>query len=162
MLHMDIQICIMSAMSPQQTKDYFKHYGVECEAVDGRIQRVRWVPPRRSAITVSLWITTCHPLIYALGESFLPYMDATMCLWHDHDALSCIKIPEAVPQVEAYTQSIWLASTTYPPKLRNTGRAVRKFYDMHGFERPLYHQSTLVDMIERITKHHISMVKHLK
>ena len=111
-------------------------------------------------VIVSLWIGCQHPLINTLLESTLPYMDASICLYHDNDPLSCLRVRNAVHLMEKYCDNIWLMVTN-KPRLRIQHKSkIRKFFDRNGFLRPLLNEN-IKENIEKILEVDLNVNKFL-
>ena len=134
---MDVHIFILSTMTPEMTCAFFESHNVAID-VSESIHRHRWkrVGAMQGGKTCTLWITHMTPLICELLSSTLPYMDATICLYHDHDALSCVKIRNAEHQLSMHHDNIWLLPTCIPAVSKKHHSRIKKFYNKDGFERP--------------------------
>lgn len=156
---MEIHIFIWSTMSPEMTRDNLYLHGIEFDPTNaGTIQRFKW--PRKGPMSVSLWITCHHPISFELSNSIIPYMDACVCWYHDHDAMSCIRVDAAMKLIEQFSSTISLMTTTTPQVDFSHKSKVRKYYDDMGFERRRMTQS-LPDCIEVFVANHLQFHKHL-
>tara|TARA_B100000683_G_scaffold218506_1_gene214785 strand:- start:267 stop:740 length:474 start_codon:yes stop_codon:yes gene_type:complete len=156
---MDVQIFVLSTMSPELTHTYFRTSHIDIDIDTPTIQRVRW-PRADGALSVSLWVASQHPIVDNLAAMLLPYMDACVCLYHDHSAMSCIRVRKAMDTLQKFSDEIWLQSTVTPPiRMRHESR-IRKFYTKHGFERP-QRNGKLKDTIEEILRVDLNIFKYL-
>ena len=91
-------------MSPESTAANLSIVDIPFDKTKGTIQRFRLNRKKSSAISVSLWVGCQHPLTNILLESTLPYMDACICLYHDNDPLSCLRVRNAVKLMEKFSE----------------------------------------------------------
>lgn len=155
---MEVQIFLLSTMSGAMTAAYLKASGITFDGTaETTVQRARWKRPSGCA-SVSLWIACQHPVVDALAAELVPYMDASICLWHDHDALSCVRVRNAMNTLERFTREIWLQSTDRPRVTIQHKSRIRKFYTAHGFERP-HRMGCLSETIEDILKVDLNIFK---
>lgn len=133
-MKMDIHILLLSTMSPAMTRQNLEGYGFTFEMAPS-IQKFRWIPPDKNGITVCLWVSTMHPLCTTLCSSLIPYMDACVLWYHDHDVLSCIRVEGAMSLLENNTKNISLMATTTPTLANKHKSTVKRYYDEFGFER---------------------------
>ena len=146
-------------MSPEMTSAVMQAVHIDFNIESG-IQRFRWKRPTSAGIAVSVWIACQGPLVNELLKSTVPYMDACLCLYHDHDALSCLKVRKAISLLESLNDAIWLMSTGIPKqRIRHESR-IKKFYNKDGFERPLL-TGTLTENIEQLLKIDLKVLKKL-
>lgn len=131
---MDIHILILSTMSPRITQQNLECYGFTFK-IDDSIQKFRWTPPEKNGISVCLWVSTMHPLCTTLSSSLIPYMDACILWYHDHDIMSCIRVEGGMALLENNTKNISLMATTKPVLSKRHKSTVKRYYDEHGFER---------------------------
>ena len=158
---MDIQIFILSTMSPESTAANLNLVDISFDKTKGTIQRFRLNRKKSSAISVSLWIGCQHPLTNILLESTLPYMDACICLYHDNDPLSCLRVRNAVKIMEKFSDNIWLMVTNKPVlRIRHESK-IRKFFDRNGFLRPLLMENNIQESIEKILDVDLNVNKYL-
>lgn len=132
---MEVHIFVWSTMSPCATAANLNELGFRFDTSPGMIQRFHWTRSQQDAFRVSLWVATVHPLVVGLADAILPYMDACVCWYHDHDAMSCLRVRETMRCMEPLTDSIWLMVTTFPRALIPHASRVPRFYDVNGFER---------------------------
>ena len=119
---MDVQIFVLSTMSPELTHAYFQSTHLDINIETPSIQRIRW-PRSDGALSVSLWVANQHPVVENLAGMLLPYMDACICLYHDHSAMSCVRVRKAMDILQKYSDEIWLQSTVTPPiRMRHESR----------------------------------------
>jgi len=130
---MDVHILLLSTMSPEMTRQNLEGYGYTFK-IEPSIQKFRWTPPEKSGVTVCLWVTTMHPLTTTLASSLIPYMDACVLWYHDHEPLSCIRIEGGMALLENNTKHISLMVTTTPLISKKHRSTVKRYYDEHGFE----------------------------
>ena len=158
---MDIQIFVLSTMSPESTAANLNLVNISFDKTKGTIQRFRLDRKKSSAISVSLWIGCQHPLTNILLESTLPYMDACICLYHDNDPLSCLRVRNAVKLMEKFSDNIWLMVTNKPVlRIRHESK-IRKFFDRNGFLRPLLMENNIQESIEKILDVDLNVNKYL-
>lgn len=155
---MEFHVCILSTMTPEMTAANFKLYDIEYDYKPGCIQKIRW--PRTSEISITLWLVHQHPVSDELLKFLLPYVDVSIVWYHDHQALSCLKVKNGVKLISRIS-NIWLASTQVP-KLRAIHRSrVEKCYDSNGFLRPHCIDFTLEKNIEEILRSELKVQKKL-
>jgi len=129
-------------MSMESVRANLKLHGIDYKIISGSVQRFQW--PKTRNMVVNIWVACQHPLSEELCGSLLPFMDVCVCWYHDHQALSCVKVRAALIFLEKYKDNIWLMSTTLP-KVRIVHRSrVEKSYDRNGFLR-----QCLVDTMEK-------------
>jgi hypothetical protein len=158
---MEIQIFILSTMSPESTAANLNIIDIDFDKTKGTIQRFRLDRKKTSAISVSLWIGCQHPLTNILLESTIPYMDACICLYHDNDPLSCLRVRTAIQLLEVYCDNIWLMVTNKPIlRIRHESK-IRKFFDRNGFLRPLLVGENIQENIEKILNVDLNVSKYL-
>ena len=157
---MEIHICILSTMTPRMTQANMNSVGIECDLKEGTIQKFRW-SRGKGAYKVTIWIACMHPVVTSLASSFLPYMDACLCWYHDHDGLSCARVSAAMAILERYGTNISLMVTNVPCLQYPHKSNVRKYYDKLGFERDRL-QATFAENIEAMVQNHCSYHKQLK
>ena len=141
-------------MSVEMTAQHLNELGFTLDTSGDVIQRFHWSRGRNQAFRVSLWIATTHPLVRELTPSILPYMDACICWYHDHHALSCLRVRETMRHMEQYTDSIWLMVTTFPRVLTPHASHVPRFYDVNGFERTRL-TGDFIESLTYIVKEHV-------
>lgn len=148
-------------MSPESTAANLNLVDISFDKTKGTIQRFRLNRKKSSAISVSLWIGCQHPLTNILLESTLPYMDACICLYHDNDPLSCLRVRNAVKIMEKFSDNIWLMVTNKPVlRIRHESK-IRKFFDRNGFLRPLLMENNIQESIEKILDVDLNVNKYL-
>lgn len=144
-------------MSPEMMATVMRTAHIDVGTEVG-IRRFRWKRPTSAGIVVSVWIACQGPLVNELLKSTVPYMDACLCVYHDHDALSCLKVRKAISLLESLNDAIWLMSTDVPKqRIRHKSR-IKKFYNKDGFERPLL-TGTLSENIEQLLKVDLKVLK---
>lgn len=158
---MEVHIFIWSTMSPEMTAQNLNEIGFRFDTSAGTIQRFRWTRGNHDALQVSLWVACTHPLIYTLVEMCMSSMDACVCLYHDHDTLSCLRVENTVRKMEQYTDSIWLMTTTFPRILTPHASKVTKYYDSNGFERTRLTKG-IGDNIKQILQTHLSQHRYTR
>lgn len=151
---MELHIFLWSTMSIHQTAINLNEIGFKFEKTEGRIQRFRWTRDNK-VIDISLWVACIHPVVIAMVETILPYMDACVCWYHDHSALSCVRVANTIQTMERYNDSIWLMVTTFPRELHPHASKIPKIYDINGFERTRLTQDIPSNM-EKILKYHLA------
>lgn len=155
---MEFHVCILSTMTPEMTAANFKLYDIVYDYKPGCIQKIRW--PRTSEIAITLWLAHQHPVSDELLKFLLPYVDVSMVWYHDHQALSCLKVKNGVKLI-SQASNIWLASTQVP-KLRNIHHSrVEKCFDKNGFLRPHCKDFTIEKNIEEILRSELKVQKNL-
>ena len=148
-------------MSPESTAANLNLINIPFDNAKGTIQRFRLNRKKSSAIAVSLWIGCQHPLTNILLESTLPYMDTCICLYHDNDPLSCLRVRNAIKLMESYCDNIWLMVTNKPVlRIRHESK-IRKFFDRNGFLRPLLAGANIQENIEKILDVDLNVNKYL-
>jgi hypothetical protein len=155
---MEVHICIFSTMTPVATAACLKLSDLYFDAQLPSFQRFRWTRP--SSLAVSVWVVCQHPLTNELLNSTIPYMDACICLYHDHSPVSCLRVRKAMSLLEPLTDAIWLMSTTVPRSRLTHQSKIRKFYDKNGFERSLL-TGTLRENIEKLIEVDLKLLKHI-
>ena len=156
--NMEVHICIFSTMTPLATAACLKTADIEFEAELPSYQRFRWTRP--SSLAVSIWVVCQCPLSNELLNCTIPYMDACICLYHDHSPVSCLRVRKAMSLLEPLTDAIWLMSTTVPRSRLTHKSQIKKFYDKNGFERTLL-RGTLKDNIEKLIDVDLKILKHI-
>jgi hypothetical protein len=131
---MDVHILLLSTMSPELTRQNLEGFGYEFK-LEPSIQKFRWTPQNKSGVTVCLWVSTMHPLCTTLASSLIPYMDACVLWYHDHDVMSCVRVEGGMLLLENNTKHISLMTTVTPRIQNKHASSVRCYYDEHGFER---------------------------
>lgn len=121
-------------MPVEMTAEHLKELGFVLNEAEGILQRFRW-SIKDESVRVSLWVVTTHPVIFELTRDLLPCMDACVCWYHDHHALSCLRVRQAMHHMEQYTVPIWLMATIFPRVTTRHASRVMRFYDANGFER---------------------------
>lgn len=157
---MEVHVFILSTMSLETTTAYFKAQHLEYEAKDS-IQRFQWKRQSNAGISVTIWIACQSPLINELVASTLTHMDACICLYHDHDALSCLKVRKGMGILALYNENIFPMMTTSPQLVHKHNSRVQKFYNKDGFERELLGPS-LRHTIEKILKNNLNTLNSLR
>jgi hypothetical protein len=142
---MDTHVFLLSTMSPQLTRAALVPFDIDFQDQPGTIQKFEW--DRRTM----LWIACQHPIVAALADSILPYMDTCVCWYHDQCALSCLRVHSCLDFLAKYHDKVAMMSTTCPPQHQPHTSKVRKYYNKHGFLREFYSQS-LRHNIENMTK----------
>lgn len=156
---MEFHICILSTMSAEMTQANFRLFDIECEFSPGSIQKIRW--PRAMDISITLWVAHCNPVSAFLLENLLPFMDVCVCWYHDHSAISCLKVRNAVSTLNGNGNNVWLMASQVP-RLRDTHKSrVKKMYDDNGFLRPRCKDYTLDKQIEEILRSELKVQKRL-
>ena len=156
---MEVHVFILSCQSPKMATAFFRNSSVDIDVRDD-IQRFEWHRPNRHDRKVSVW-TACHsPLTTDLLPLIVPYMDAVVCLYHDHDALSCLKMRSAMSSLSPYHGVIYPMMTAIPRLHRRHASRIKKFYNKDGFEREML-TGTLAEMIEKILKLDLNITKTL-
>ena len=148
-------------MSPESTAANLSIVDIPFDKTKGTIQRFRLNRKKSSAISVSLWVGCQHPLTNILLESTLPYMDACICLYHDNDPLSCLRVRNAVKLMEKFSDNIWLMVTNKPVLRIRHETKIRKFFDRNGFLRPLLMENNIQESIEKILDVDLNVNKYL-
>ena len=88
-------------------------------------------------------------------------MDACICLYHDNDPLSCLRVRNAVKLMEKFSDNIWLMVTNKPVlRIRHESK-IRKFFDRNGFLRPLLMENNIQESIEKILDVDLNVNKYL-
>ena len=78
---MEVHIMLLSTMNPEMTRDFLALYDLEFDATPGTICKLHW--HIEMPVSISLWVACQHPVVEHLSASFLPHMDACVCLYHD-------------------------------------------------------------------------------
>lgn len=156
---MEIHICILSTMTPRMTKANLNASGVEFDETEGIVQKFRW-SRGQGAYKVTLWVACLHPVVNMLASSFIPYMDACVCWYHDHDGLSCARVAATMALFERYASMTRLMVTTMPRLQYPHKSNVRKYYNKLGFEHERL-QGTFAENVEHIVQQHFTYKKHL-
>lgn len=146
-------------MTHDMTNAFLAAQHIDCDMTDG-IHRFKWNRPNKAGISVTIWIACQSPLMNVLIESTLPYMDACICLYHDHDATSCMRVRKAMQMLDTYSQNIFPMMTTIPPIIDKHKSRVVKFYNKDGFERTR-HTGTLSETIETLLRVDLHIFKSL-
>ena len=158
---MEVHVFILSTMSREMTAAYFKRYNVPFDPSNVTVQRYRWRRrTAKEALSVSLWLACQHPVVDALASSIVPYMDTSVCLYHDHNAMSCVRVRNAMATLQRHTDSIWLMSTTMPRLRIQHASRIKKCYNRDGFERPLL-TGPLHENIEEMIRVDLNVCKYL-
>ena len=140
-------------MSPKQIRANLVLNGIDFDETENVcIQKFLW--PRSGPVGVTVWVVCHHPLVSGLASSLLPYMDMCICWYHDHDAMSCVRVEAAMEVLQMYNSNIWLMTTVIPRASHLHKSKIRKYYDEMGFERERL-TSDLNDSIEFLIKRHI-------
>lgn len=157
-MYMEIHICILSTMTPLATAAYLKTSDLEFQSDYPSVQRFRITRP--SSLVVSLWVVCQHPLTNEMLNCTIPYMDACICLYHDHSPVSCLRVRKAMSLLQPLSDAIWLMSTTIPRSRLTHESKIKKFYDKNGFERKLL-TGTLEENIEELIDVDLKILKHI-
>jgi len=112
----------------------------------------KFIFPRDGVTKMTIWIACQDAIVHELLPAILPYMDAAVCWYHDHSALSCLKVRNAVSTLEQYTDMIWLMNTVIPKLRMKHYSKIKKMYNKHGFQRELL-TDTLSLNFEHILHH---------
>jgi len=155
---MEVHICIFSTMTPTATTACLKGAQLDFDASLPSFQRFRWTRP--SSLAVSVWVVCQHPLTNELLNSTIPYMDACICLYHDHSPVSCLRVRKAMSLLAPLTDALWLMSTTVPSSRLAHKSKIKKFYDTNGFERTVL-RGTLRENIEQLINVDLKILKHI-
>lgn len=130
---MDIHVFVLSTMSADMTRQNLEGYGYTFDTRPS-IQKFRWIPAHRSGVTVCLWICTMHPLCTALAASLIPYMDACILWYHDHDAMSCMRVEGGMRLLQQKGVPLSILASVTPRVEQSHASRVRRHFDEHGFE----------------------------
>ena len=158
MAHMEVHLFFFSTMTPRATAAYLKTADLEFDAQWPSVQRFRWNRP--SSLSISIWVACQHPLANELLDCIIPYMDASICLYHDHSPVSCLRVRKAMSLLEPLTDAIWLMSTTVPRSRVAHKSRIKKFYDKNGFERTLL-RGGLTENLEKLIDVDLKVLKHI-
>lgn len=142
---METHLFLLSTMSPQLTRAALAPFDIDFQVRPGTIQKFEWDSQ------TMVWIACQHPVVAALADSILPYMDTCVCWYHDQCALSCLRVHSCLDFLAKYHDKVAMMSTTCPPQHQPHTSKVRKYYNKHGFLREFYSQS-LRHNIENMTK----------
>lgn len=155
---MEVHVMLLSTMNPEMTRDFLSLYDLEFDATPGTICKLHW--PIDLPVSVSLWVACQHPIVDHLSASFLPHMDACVCLYHDHDGLSCVKVGTGIELLQKYHSNVWMMATTIPEVIKKHSSRVRLYYNENGFEITRLTKD-LNTNLEAILKVHIEIQKTL-
>jgi len=155
---MEVHILILSTMNVDMTREYMSQYELDFDSTEGTICRLRM--QRDQPMSVSLWVCCQHPVVELLAGSFVPHMDACICLYHDHDGLSCVRIESGMKLLQEYHQHIFMMATILPTIQQKHSSRVRHYYNENGFEIRRLTQ-TLHKNVEEILKLHLQVNKTL-
>ena len=156
---MEVHVLILSTMSSMMTIAFLKYNNIDI-VVDKDIQRFNWTRSKLHQRKLTIWIACHTPLTNELLSSLVPYMDAVVCLYHDHDALSCLKMRAAMESVSRFHDVIYPMMTAVPRLHRRHQSRIQKFYNKNGFERERL-TGALHEAVERILKLDLNIVKTL-
>jgi len=145
-------------MNPDMTRDFFALYNLEFDATPGTICKLHW--PFEMSVSTSLWVACQHPIVEHLSASFLPHMDACVCLYHDHHGLSCVRVASGMELLQKYHKNIWIMATTIPKVSLKHSSRVRLYYNENGFEI-IRLTNDLSKNVEDILKVHLEIQKTL-
>lgn len=134
-------------MCARATAAFLNSSGIEATS-ENSIQRFK-IQKQKSSLTVTLWVASMSPLMNVLIANIVPYVDGCLCLYHDHDALSCVRVNSAMELLGNMHDSITLMNTTVPALNRRHLSRIKTFYNNDGFERPLL-TGTLMDNIHEM------------
>lgn len=129
---MDIHLFLLSTMSAEMTRQNLEGYGYTFD-VRPSIQKFRWTPAV-GTVTVCLWVCTMHPLCTALAASLIPYMDACILWYHDHDAMSCLRVEGGMRLLQRRGVPLSILASVTPRVEQSHASRVRRYFDEHGFE----------------------------
>ena len=149
---------LLSTMSTEATRIFLESYDLEFNTIDGTICKFHW--PANGKLSVSLWVACQHPVVEHLASSFLPHMDACVCLYHDRDCLSCVRVDNAIKLLQQNHSNVWMMATTVPPVVNQHSSRVRHYYNENGFEIDRLIGS-LGDNLDKILRVHLSIQKNL-
>ena len=157
---MEVHIFFVSTMTAVDTMANLEAYGFTFDCQEGTIQKFKWIRDDRAAVSVSLWVSRLHPLLEHLASSLVPYMDACVCWYHDHDGLSCLQVQQAMNLLQRLRTNVRLVAATTPLKHERHESRIRRYYDQHGFEIERL-IGTLDTIIEEILRVHLDIQKSL-
>ena len=157
---MDVHILVLSTMSPELTRQNLEGYGYDFKLAPS-IQKFRWRSLPTEGVSVCLWVLTMHPLCTTLASSLIPYMDANLLWYHDHDLLSCVRVEAGMQLLEAHATHISLMATVTPALTPKHASTVRRYYDEHGFERRRC-TDTLENNVAVVLEQYLSTAKTLR
>lgn len=156
---MDVHIFILSTMSPRMTNAFFRTVNIDFKILPN-IQRFQWQRNNNTGKRVSIWAACQHPLLNDMFQNIFPYMDAAICLYHDHDAMSCLKVRKAVELLSPLQEHIWLMPTNIPKLDRRHESRIKKMYNRDGFVRPLL-DGAFHENIESLLEIDLNTAKYL-
>ena len=155
---MEVHIMLLSTMNTEMTREFLSRYDLEFDVTPGTICKLHW--PVERSVSVSLWVACQHPVVEHLGGSFMPHMDACVCLYHDHDGLSCVRVESGMKLIQRYHANVWMMATTLPAVIKQHSSRVRRYYNDNGFEITRL-TNALDKNIEEILKLHLMVQKTL-
>lgn len=156
---MDVHIFILSTMTRRGTAAVLKNAEIYMDSTSNDILRFDLPQKKCRAKKLTVWCACQDPLLNEVVKNTLPYMDACICLYHDHDALSCMRVRNAMKLLESANNAIWLMSTSIPVVFRKHKSRVCKFYNQNGFERPFIRECTK-ENLEYFLDIDVKMLKH--
>lgn len=121
-------------MNARGTAAFLNASGISAVA-DDSIQRFE-MQKQQSSLTITLWVASMSPLMNILMRNSVPYVDGCICLYHDHDALSCMRVESAMEMLKPLHDWIALMPTTIPRVNRHHESRIHTYYNKDGFERP--------------------------
>lgn len=147
-------------MSPKQIRANLLLNGIDFdETEDVCIRKIIW--PRSGPTRVILWMVCHHPVASGLASSLLPYMDVCVCWYHDHDAMSCLRVESAMGVLQMYNSNTCLLATVIPRASSVHKSNIHKYYDELGFERVRF-TSGLNESIELLIRRHLKYKRDVK
>lgn len=155
---MDVHILLLSTMTPKVTAQNLAMFDLHFDETAATVQKLQLKRP--GPVSVSLWVACHHPLVSELASSFAPHMDACVCWYHDHNALSCLRVASAMSTLKLFRPTLWMMVTTHPVVHEKHQSRIKKYFDEHGFERVRLIQ-TLDKNIEKILARHLEYHKTL-
>jgi len=147
---------LLSTMTTDMTRAFLSCYDLDFDVTPGTINKLHW--PVERSVSVSLWVACQHPVVEHLGGSFMPHMDACVCLYHDHDGLSCVRVESGMKLIQQYHANVWMMATTLPAVSKQHSSRVRRYYNDNGFEITRL-TNALDKNIEEILKLHLMVQK---
>jgi len=153
---MEVHIMLLSTMTTDMTRAFLSCYDLDFDVTPGTINKLHW--PVERSVSVSLWVACQHPVVEHLGGSFMPHMDACVCLYHDHDGLSCVRVESGMKLIQQYHANVWMMATTLPAVSKQHSSRVRRYYNDNGFEITRL-TNALDKNIEEILKLHLMVQK---
>ena len=147
---------ILSTMEPELTRDFLSLNHLEFDVTPGTICKLHW--HSELPVSISLWVACQHPIVDHLSASFVPHMDACVCLYHDHDGLSCVRVASGMELLQKYHQNVWMMATTIPELSKKHSSRVRLYYNENGFEITRL-TNNLNKSLEAILKLHLEIQK---